>query len=218
MKIVKWVDTFLLTVTLVSVQTFANPTLATTKLKQYLDTPSSKITTGQSLSTDQQITRKLNHSAVIASQSNSVFTNFQTYVENKVYSISYPLGWFLTRSCSELAYITNIKMAKRGGGIISQNFIKTDVQIISEKIQTTFSENLSYSEENGDRLVKKEKINVDGKNGMRMWYSSGETETMITLLPYKDNYTACITTFYTRNNSNYIPIFEKIHSSFKVLN
>ncbi|MBW4591557.1 MAG: hypothetical protein KME46_01180 [Brasilonema angustatum HA4187-MV1] len=217
MKVVKWVDTFLLTVTLVSVQTFANQTLATTKLKQHLDTPYSQMTTGQSLSTDQQITRKLNPSTVIASQINSVFTNFQTYVENKVYSISYPLGWFFTRSCSELAYITNLKMAIRGGGKIPQNFIKTDVQIISEKIQTTFTENLSYSEENGERLVKKENINVDGKNGMRMWYSSGETETMITLLPYKDNNTACITTFYTRNNSNYIPIFEKIHSSFKVL-
>ena len=135
MKLVKWVDSFLLTVTLVSVQTFANQTLATTKLKQHLDTPYSQMTTGQSLSTDQQITRKLNPSTVIASQINSVFTNFQTYVEKKVYSISYPLGWFFTRSCSELAYITNRKMARTGGGIMPADFIKTDVQIISEKIQ-----------------------------------------------------------------------------------
>ena len=217
MKRVNWVGTFLIAVTLISVPNFAKKTLATTKSKQHFNTPYSQMMTEQSPSTEQQITTRLNPSTATASKANLVFTNFQTYVENKVYSISYPLGWFFTRSCSELAYITNRKMAITNGESMPENFIKTDVQIVLEKMHKTFTQNLTFSEQNGERLVKKENIEVNGKNGMRLWYSGGVTKTIITLLPYKDNNTACITTFYTTNNSNYIPIIEKIHSSFKVL-
>jgi hypothetical protein len=217
MRRFNWVGTLLLAVTLVSIQAFANKTLAIVKIKQHLDEPYSQMMTGHSSSTTQQRTTRWNSSTDRASQVNSVIAKFQTYVENKVYSISYPLEWFITRSHRELAYITNQKMTTTGGGGFPPDFIKTDVQIISENFQTSFTQHLTFSTEDGDRLVKKENMIINGKHAVRLWYTGGETETMMTLLPYKDNYTVCIATFYTRNNSNYIPVIEKMHSSFKVL-
>lgn len=217
MKRLNWVGTFLLAVTLVSVQAFANQTLATAKLKQHLEEPYSQMMTGHSSSTEQQISTRRNPSTATTYQGNSVLAKFKTYVENKVYSISYPLEWFITRSHRELAYITNQKMTTTGEGGFPPDFIKTDVQIISENFQTSFTQHLTFSQEDGDRLVKKENMKIDGKNAVRLWYSGGETETVMTLLPYKDNNTVCIATFYTTNNSNYIPVIEKMHSSFKVL-
>ncbi|KAB8332988.1 hypothetical protein SD80_014020 [Scytonema tolypothrichoides VB-61278] len=217
MKKLNLAGTFLLAVTVVSIQAFANQTLATVKLKQHLDDPYSNMMTRHSPSTDQQITTRLNPSTAKTYQANSVIAKFQTYVENKLYSISYPLEWFITRSHRELAYITNHKMTTTGEGGFPADFIKTDVQIISENFQTSFTQHLTFSKEDGERLVKKENIKIDGKNAVRLWYSGGETETVMTLLPYKDNNTVCIATFYTTNYSNYIPIIEKMHSSFKVL-
>lgn len=155
-----------------------------------------------------------------ASQNRPVSTNtkFRTFVEKGKYSIAYPQGWFALRANKNLSYITNRKIPKVGGEGFPNYFIKTDVQIENENFQQMLARYNSSNQPDGERLIKKERVKVDGKNAVRFWFTGGETEVLITIFPYKQDQTVYLASFYTANNSKLTPILEIIHSSFKSLN
>lgn len=114
--------------------------------------------------------------ATAQNQRRDTSTQFKTYKEPNTYSLVYPLDWFVTRVSRDLAYITNRKIPKTGGGVFPEYFIKTDIQIVSENFQTLLNQNISSSRESKDRLVKRKNIQVANKNGVRLWFTEGETE------------------------------------------
>ncbi|MBW4599766.1 MAG: hypothetical protein KME29_09155 [Calothrix sp. FI2-JRJ7] len=153
---------------------------------------------------------------VAQNQPTSTNTKFQTFVEKGRYSIQYPQNWFIRRESKDLLFISNRKIPVVGGGAFPNYFIKTDVQIENGSLQEKIS-TLDSNREPGERLVKKRNVKVDGKNAVRLWYSGGETEMILTLLPYKQTKTVSIVSFYTTNNAKLVPTLERIHSSFKSL-
>lgn len=155
--------------------------------------------------------------AVAQNRSRNISAKFQVHIEPNTYSISYPQTWFVTRERKELTYITNKKIPKIGGGGFPDDLVKTDVEIISESFQKQLNLLTSSAREDGEKLVKRENIKVNGKSAVRLWFTGGETEAIITILPYKENQTAYIASFYTISNPKSIPIIETIHSSFKIL-
>ncbi len=114
--------------------------------------------------------------------------------------------------------ITNRKISDTGGGRFPDYLIKTDLTILDEKFQIALNKIASPPKEDGARLIKRENAKVDGKNAVRLWFTGKEGEMLITLLPYKQNKTAYIITFYTKNNSKIAPTIERMHLSFKSLN
>ncbi|GCL36827.1 hypothetical protein SR1949_19330 [Sphaerospermopsis reniformis] len=149
----------------------------------------------------------------------SANTKFKTFVEKRTYSIAYPQNWFVRREWKYLAHITNRRMPETGGDFgIPDYLIKTDVQIIEENFQSVLSREPSSFIEEGYRIIKRANVRIDGKNAVRLWLTDSEGETLMTLLPYKRNKTACMITFYTKNNSHLLPLIERMHSSFKSLN
>jgi hypothetical protein len=147
----------------------------------------------------------------------SANTKFKTFVEKRTYSIAYPQNWFVRRAWKDLAHITNRRMRETGDETFPDYFIKTDVAILEENFQSVLARESSRSSD-GYRLIKRENLKIDGKNAVRLWFTSEETEILMTLLPYRGNKTAYIITFYTKNNSRFLALFERIHSSFKSLN
>lgn len=143
---------------------------------------------------------------------------FGTFVEKGKYSIAYPQGWFVERANKDLLYITNRKMPKVGGGGFPDYFVKTDVQIENENFQNILARYNSSNRQDSERLIKRERFKIDGKNAVRFWFTGGETEVLITIFPYKQSKTVYLASFYTANNSKVTPILERIHSSFKSLN
>lgn len=155
-------------------------------------------------------------------QNINVYTNtkFQTFIAKKLYSIAYPQGWFLAKSGQDFTYIfiTNRKIPDTGGGRFPDYLIKTDLTILDEKFQVALNRIASSPKEDRTKLIKTENAKVDGKNAVRLWFTGREGDMLITLLPYKQNKTAYIVTFYTKNNSKITPTIQKMHSSFKSLN
>lgn len=143
---------------------------------------------------------------------------FKTFVEKRTYSIAYPQNWFVRRVWKYLAHITNGRIPETGDGTFPDYFIKTDVAILEENFQSVLSREPSSFLEEGYRIIKRENLKIDGKNALRLWFTGEETEILMTLLPYRGNKTAYIITFYTKNNSRFLALFERIHSSFKSLN
>jgi hypothetical protein len=154
--------------------------------------------------------------AVAQNTSVNINTKFKTFVEAKRYSISYPQGWFVRRESRDLTYISNRKIG--GAGEFPDGFIKTEVEIVNQKFPNALTTNVSLPKEDGSRLVKKQNIKVDGKNAVRLWFTGREGEMLITLLPYKQNQTTSIVSFYTKNSSKITPTIQYLHSSFKSLN
>lgn len=154
----------------------------------------------------------------VAAQNQPTSTNikFQTFVEKGRYSIQYPQNWFTIRESKDLLFISNRKIPAVGGGAFPTYFIKTDVQIENGNLQDKIS-TLNSNREPNERLIKKQNVKIDGKNAVRLWYSGGETEMILTLLPYKQNQIVSLTSFYTANNAKLVPTLERIHSSFKSL-
>ncbi|MBD2504095.1 PsbP-related protein [Anabaena azotica] len=148
----------------------------------------------------------------------SANNKFKTFVEKQTYSIAYPQNWFVTRSWRNLVHITNRRLPKTGDGSFPDYLIKTDVQILEENFQSVLTRESSSPSPDGDRLIKRESLKIDGKNAVRLWFTGEGTEMLLTLLPYKGNKTAYMITFYTKNNSHFLPLIERMHSSFKSLN
>lgn len=159
-------------------------------------------------------------SAVAQNINVSTNTKFQTFVAKKLYSIAYPQGWFLTKSDRDFTYIfiTNRKIPSTGGDGFPDYLVKTDLTILDEKFPAALNRTASSPSYDGEKLVKRANIKIDGKNAVRLWFTGIEGETLITLLPYKQSKTAYIATFYAKTNSKITPTIERIHSSFKSLN
>ncbi|MGB3204300.1 MAG: PsbP-related protein [Crinalium sp.] len=146
----------------------------------------------------------------------SANNKFKTFVEKRTYSIAYPQGWFLKRSHRDLAIITNRRLPKTGDHTFPNYLIKTDVQITEENFQSVLTRSSSDTE-NGERLIKKENVRIDGKNAVRLWFTNNDIEMLLTLIPYTRSKTAYLITFYSKNNSHLLPLIERMHSSFKSL-
>ena len=146
----------------------------------------------------------------------SVDNKFKTFVEKRTYSIAYPQGWFIQREHRDLAIITNRRLPKTGDHTFPNYLIKTDVQITEENFQSVLTRSSSDTED-GERLIKRGNVRIDGKNAVRLWFKNDDIEMLLTLIPYTRSKTAYLITFYSKNNSHLLPLIERMHSSFKSL-
>ncbi|HLP92326.1 MAG TPA: hypothetical protein VK184_27505 [Nostocaceae cyanobacterium] len=140
-------------------------------------------------------------------------SKFKTYTIKNAFAISYPTKWQVYRNDTYYIYITS--QTPRYSEIWPDNFIKTDVSIQPESLETSLKNHLSNISE--DKLLKREKIRINNREAYRISSTDGEVNTIVTFVKYPQNKTASIASFHAPSNSKILPTIYKIHNSFKVL-
>lgn len=155
-----------------------------------------------------------------------LITRFTTYVVRNEFSIQHPTGWFVKRTVNQpgevprqLVMLQNLHLPKFGSGQSPLNLIKTDIQIEPGSFELVANQVVSGLGAEGGRLTRKGHLSVGGRKALRLWATDSDfgVESIVTLVPYGNNETAYIASFYDKSNPAAIRVIQTIHWSFRVL-
>jgi len=143
---------------------------------------------------------------------------WQTYRAGDRYTIQFPQGWQVTGDANYLM-LTNFDLNK-GGGTAPRSAIKTDIAVFPQPFNVVVQkvQKGKYTEA-GDRIIKRGALKLGGRDAYRVWTTDSNfdfPDAVTTYVRY-GNQTVSITSFYTMQNPNAVPMIQQIHGSFRLL-
>lgn len=137
------------------------------------------------------------------------FTEKQTTFQN--FSIRYPAHWIIERSDRLEFY--NQRLPKLGSLTAPPYLIKTEAALSSFGLN-----NLPKPEPIDGKLLKVEKLQINGRAAIRRWYGRSESfdKTIQTFIQYSDQETIVIFSYYGTQNRTAEAAIYRLHNSIKV--
>ena len=144
--------------------------------------------------------------------------NFESHTIINKFSVLIPTDWNAkTQSDTDDFFIlTNYEMQDEN--IISTNSIKTEVIFIAEPLDIILENHLRAIKHSKEDIIRQGEILIDGKAAKRIWYQGdGITfpNTISSYIPYDNNETVVIHSYYHPENPLAVDTIERVHWSFK---
>ena len=154
-------------------------------------------------------------------------TRLTTYVVPDEFSIQHPTGWFVERTVAQpdqiprqIIVIQNLQPPKATSILMPPpNLIKTVIRIERDSFETVANQVISGIGMDGGTLTRKGRLSVGGREALRLWATNVYLghEGIVTLVPYRNNETAFIASYYDKSNSTAIRVIQTMHWSFRVI-
>ena len=144
--------------------------------------------------------------------------NFESHTIINKFSILIPTDWNAkTQSHTDDFFIlTNFEIEDEEP--ISTNSIKTEVIFIAEPLDIILENHLRAIKHSNENIIRQGDIIIDGKAAKRIWYQgNGNTfpNTISSYIPYNNNETVVIHSYYHPDNPLAVDTIERVHWSFK---
>jgi hypothetical protein len=161
--------------------------------------------------------------ADVVSNPVAVPTGFQTYTIGNQYSFVYPQDWLIDRNATSTNFVmiwSKEPPLFRESDEIPTDLAKTDINLSEtpfEAIADNYQGTITEFDESIDR---KEALQLDGMEALRVWTSGGAFDfeyTMLTIVKLPDNRSVTIASFYDIQDPVVIENLETMHNSFKRL-
>jgi hypothetical protein len=115
---------------------------------------------------------------------------------------------------------TNYQQELPPGELAPREAIETEITFNQKNIDVILQTRYQQATQYQEVVTKEGELKIDGQKAIRVWYEGGDwnfPNEISSYIPYNDQQTVVISSYYSPDNPNAVDIIERIHWSFRRL-
>jgi hypothetical protein len=160
--------------------------------------------------------------APVSSQT-PVESTLKSYIIPKRFSILLPRDLIPeNKIANDIDYFsfTNYKYELAAGEAVPTEAIETEITFSQKNLEIILQTRLRQANQYNETVTNQGNLTIDGQEARRVWYAGGEwnfPNEISSYIPYEDNQTVVISSYYSADNPTAVDTIQRIHWSFRRL-